>query len=158
MDQNTKLKKELKKWKGVPGALLQVLRAAQDIYGYLSPQVMLQISKELNVPLSQVYGVATFYHYFKFKKPGVHKIKVCTGTACYIKGSGAVIEALEKLLKIKEGDTTSDGMFSLEAVRCLGCCGLAPVMLIDDQVYGNVTPTKAEEIVKRWMRGEVVKR
>ncbi len=147
------LEEEISYWQKKPGGVMQALRAVQDHMGYVSPEAMHEISNRFNIPLTEIYGIVTFYHYFKTTKPGKHRIRVCMGTACYIKGGGSILSALENLLRIKEGETTKDGEFSLEAVRCLGCCGLAPVMMIDDKVYGKLTPTEAEKIVKSWMRG-----
>lgn len=149
--ENEKGFKELKSYldslKDSQGILMQALHKAQSIFGYLPIEVQKFVSEELNVPLAEVYGVATFYTQFSIEPKGKHKIGVCLGTACYVRNSQAVLDKLSETLKIKVGTTTDDGLFTLEATRCLGCCGLAPVMMIDDEVYGKVDPNKIPEII-----------
>lgn len=137
------------------GILMQTLHKAQDIFGYLPIEVQKFISCELNIPIAEVYGVATFYTQFTVNPKGKHKIGVCLGTACYVKGSQSVLDALSKELNIKVGSTTEDNMFTLEATRCLGCCGLAPVMMIDDNVYGKVNPKDIPQIILKYKESEV---
>ena len=132
------------------GSLMQVLHMAQEIFGYLPIEVQKFISSELNVPLAEVYGVATFYTQFAIEPKGKHKIGVCLGTACYVKSSQLIMDKLTKELKIKVGETTPDNLFTLEATRCLGCCGLAPVMMIDQDVYGKLEPNKIPEILEKY--------
>lgn len=133
------------------GILMQTLHKAQQIFGYLPIEVQKFISYELDVPLAEVYGVATFYTQFSIEPKGKHKIGVCLGTACYVKGSQQVLDKLSKELKVNVGGTTSDNLFTLEATRCLGCCGLAPVMMIDGDVYGKLEPKKIPEILSKYM-------
>lgn len=132
------------------GVLMQTLHKAQEIFGYLPIEVQKFISKEMDIPLAEVYGVATFYTQFSIEPKGKHKIGVCLGTACYVKGSQLVLDKLAKELNIKVGSTTEDNLFTLEATRCLGCCGLAPVMMIDDEVYGKVDPKNIPDIIAKY--------
>nr|WP_242631679.1 NADH-quinone oxidoreductase subunit NuoE [Sedimentibacter sp. zth1] len=132
------------------GSLMQILHKAQEIFGYLPFQVQKFISEKTNIPISEIYGVATFYTQFTINPKGKHKIGVCLGTACYVRNSQAILEKIMDELKIKVGETTSDNLFTLDATRCLGCCGLAPVMMIDDEVYGKVDPSKVPEILNSY--------
>lgn len=132
------------------GALMPVLQKAQDIYGYLPIEVQKMIAVGLNVPLEEVYGVSTFYSQFSLYPKGQYKISVCLGTACYVKGSGDVFEALCKKLGIKSGECTPDGRFSLDACRCVGACGLAPVLTVNDEVYGKVTVDDIDTILSKY--------
>jgi NADH-quinone oxidoreductase E subunit len=151
---NEKLFIELKDYidsvKDVNGSLMQVLHMAQETFGYLPIEVQKFISSELDVPLAEVYGVATFYTQFAIEPKGKHKIGVCLGTACYVKGAQKIMDKLAKELKIKVGETTQDNLFTFEATRCLGCCGLAPVMMIDHDVYGKLEPKKIPEILAKY--------
>ena len=122
------------------GPLMPVMQKAQDIYGALTIDVQELIAEELGIPMSDVYGVATFYSQFSLEPKGKHVIGVCMGTACYVKNVEKILDRLSEELKIGPGQTTPDGKFTLEPTRCLGCCGLAPVIMIDDQVYGRLTP------------------
>ncbi len=144
------LKEFIDSVRDVDGALMQVLHVAQDIFGYLPIEVQKYISSELNVPLAEVYGVATFYTQFAIEPKGKHKIGVCLGTACYVKGSQLIMDKLSKELNVKVGQTTPDNLFTLEATRCLGCCGLAPVIMIDQDVYGKLEPKKIPEILEKY--------
>jgi NADH-quinone oxidoreductase E subunit len=132
------------------GILMQTLHKAQEIFGYLPIEVQKFIAHEVDVPLAEVYGVATFYTQFSITPKGKHKIGVCLGTACYVKGSQLVLDKLSKELKVSVGETTEDNEFTLEATRCLGCCGLAPVMMIDGDVYGKLEPKKIPEILAKY--------
>lgn len=132
------------------GILMQTLHKAQEIFGYLPIEVQKFIAHEVDVPLAEVYGVATFYTQFSITPKGKHKIGVCLGTACYVKGSQLVLDKLSKELKISVGGTTEDNEFTLDATRCLGCCGLAPVMMIDGDVYGKLEPKKIPEILAKY--------
>lgn len=151
---NEKLFIELKDYidsvKDVDGSLMQVLHKAQETFGYLPIEVQKFISSELDVPLAEVYGVATFYTQFAIEPKGKHKIGVCLGTACYVKGAQLIMDKLAKELNIKVGETTPDNLFTFEATRCLGCCGLAPVMMIDQDVYGKLEPKKIPEILAKY--------
>lgn len=150
-EQKEKLLSVIDAHKLQPGALMPVLQEAQHIYGYLPMEVQVMIAEGLNIPLAEVYGVVTFYAQFSLNPKGEHPIGVCLGTACYVKGSGDIAERLSKKLGIEVGGVTPDGKFSLEATRCIGACGLAPVFTVGDHVYGNVTPDEAEEILKKYM-------
>ena len=144
------LKEYIETVKGANGNLMPVLHEAQEIFGYLPIEVQKFISSELDVPLAEVYGVATFYTRFAIEPKWKHKIGVCLGTACYVKGSQLIMDKLSKELNIKVGQTTPDNLFTLEATRCLGCCGLAPVMMIDQDVYGRLEPKKIPEILGKY--------
>lgn len=126
------------------GALISVLHKAQSLFGYLPKEVQIFVAKQLGVPVSQVYGVVSFYSFFTMVPKGKHPISVCLGTACYVRGADRVLEAFKKELGIEVGQTTADGKFSLDALRCVGACGLAPVVLIGDKVYGRIS--SAEEV------------
>jgi len=132
------------------GFLIGALHTAQDIYGYLPEEVQLYIAEKLRLTLGDVNGVVTFYSFFTTTPPGKHKINVCTGTACFVKGATKVLQKLEDDLGIKDGDTTEDGMFSLSSLRCVGACSLAPVVMVDDKVYGKVTVDKVSKIIKEY--------
>jgi len=125
-------------WKKKPGTLIMVLHKVQEEYGYIAGEVAIEVSRMLEVPLAKIYGVATFYHLFTLKKPGKNKIAVCMGTACYLKGAQDLLDELDTILSCKAGEKTADDMFSVAGVRCIGCCGLAPVMTINGKVFGNV--------------------
>ena len=132
------------------GCLMPVMQKAQEIYGYLPIEVQEMIALELDIPLEEVYGVATFYAQFALNPKGRYKISVCLGTACYVKGSGEVYQHLMDTLGIKGGECTQDGKFSLEACRCVGACGLAPVMMINDEVYGRLKPEDVDDILAKY--------
>lgn len=138
------------KYKDTPGTLITVLHKAQEIFGYLPEDVLKRVAKGMNLPASDVFGVATFYAFFSLKPRGKYKIGVCLGTACYVKGSGDLVAEIERQLNIKTGETTSDGKFSLEVTRCIGACGLAPVLTINDDVYGRLTPDKIAGILAKY--------
>ena len=132
------------------GALMPVLQKAQDIYGYLPVEVQKHIAAELDIPYSEVFGVVTFYSQFQLNPKGAHPVAVCLGTACYGKGSGIIMEKLEEMLGIKSGAITSDLRFSLDATRCIGACGLAPVMTIGEDVYGRLEPSMLKDILAKY--------
>ncbi|HSR48500.1 MAG TPA: bidirectional hydrogenase complex protein HoxE [Anaerolineales bacterium] len=137
----------MKRFRFEKDALLEVLNTAQETFGFLSEDLLVYVASHLNVPLSRVYGVATFYHLFTFTPRGEHNCTVCTGTACHVKGSAAIVESLAAAYAIQPGETTPDGKFSLVTARCLGCCGLAPVIVLDGEVHAKQTPeTAAEEV------------
>ncbi len=150
-EKREKLNAVIAEFKDVKGALVQVLKKAQEIYGYLPLEVQIAVAEGLNVPLEEVYGVVTFYSFFSLQPKGEHQISVCLGTACYVKGSGDVVNKLSEKLGIQPGECTRDGKFSLTACRCIGACGLAPVMTIDDDVYGRLTPDEAVKILEKYM-------
>ncbi len=136
--------------RGDKGAVITVLRKCQKIVGYLPVTLIDYISLSLNLPASEVFGVATFYSLFSLKPKGKHTIKVCTGTACYVKGTKEIINRIDAEYGIKAGETSKDRRFSLDCVRCLGACGLAPAMVIDDKTYGGLTPDKAIEKLQEY--------
>jgi NADP-reducing hydrogenase subunit HndA len=145
-----KLKEIIGKHKSRQGALIPILHEAQELYGYLPLEVQKTISEGLNVPLSEIYGVATFYTRFSLQPKGKNTIQVCLGTSCYVKGSEKVLERVKNRLGINEGETTEDGLFSLDTTRCIGACGLAPVMMINEDVYGKVTPDMIDGILAKY--------
>ena len=149
-DQLERVDKVINEWKSQRGALIPVLQRTQDIIGYLPLEIQQRIADGLGISLAEVYAVATFYAQFSLKPIGKHKISVCMGTACYVKGGQNILDELSKELKVKPGDTTDDGLFTLEATRCLGCCGLAPVMMIDDQVHGRLAPSMVKDILSQY--------
>ncbi len=130
--------------------LMVVMQKAQDIYGYLPYEVQIAIAEGMNVPFEKVYGVATFYAQFALSPKGRYNISVCLGTACYVKGSGKIYERLQEKLGIGEGECTADGKFSLNAARCVGACGLAPVMMINEDVYGRITEADVDSILAKY--------
>lgn len=132
------------------GTLIAALHRAQDLYGYLPQEVMAHVARELQVPEAYVYGVATFYSYFTLTPRGKYPVGVCMGTACYVKGSAAILSAVEKQLGIKTGETTEDGLFSLVETRCIGACGLAPVITVGEDVYGRLTANQIPEILEKY--------
>lgn len=132
------------------GALMPVLQKAQDIYGYLPIEVQTIISNEMDIPLEKIYGVVTFYSQFSLFPKGKYKISVCLGTACYVKGSGDIFDKLKELLQIDGGECTPDGKFSLDACRCIGACGLAPVLTVNDDVYGRLTVDDIADILSKY--------
>ncbi|MCL2144444.1 MAG: NADH-quinone oxidoreductase subunit NuoE [Endomicrobia bacterium] len=134
--------------------LIAVLHKAQELYGYLSKETMGFISETMNIPTANIWGVATFYHYFNLAPRGKYVISVCLGTACYVKGASEVMDALKDELKIKEGETTNDMMFTLQEARCLGACGLAPVIMINGKIHGDLNPKKVVEIIKSYRQTE----
>ena len=140
--------------KDLPGALMPVLQGAQEIFGCVPIDVQKYIAQELHTTLSEVYGVATFYSQFSLQPKGEYLISVCLGTACYVKGSQKVLDKLSEVLNVLVGGTTPDGRFTLEATRCLGACGLAPVMTINDEVYGRLTPDAIPDIIAKYRKVE----
>ena len=138
----------INKYKNYKGNMIPLLQGAQEIYGYLPYQVFIKISEETGIKLSDMYGVATFYAQFRLQPVGKHIIKVCHGTACHVQNANSITDALQEMLKIKDGETTNDRLFTLETVACLGCCSLAPVMMIDGETYGKLTGPNASKIVK----------
>jgi NADH:ubiquinone oxidoreductase subunit E len=132
------------------GSLIQILHAAQEIYGHLPPELLEFIAGALQRPLSEVTGVMSFYSFFSSKPRGKHTIRVCLGTACYVRGGKKLIDALKKMLNIEVGETTEDGQFTFEVARCIGACGLAPAMMIDGKVFKQVTPQKLGGILANY--------
>ncbi|OGO79482.1 MAG: NADH dehydrogenase [Clostridiales bacterium GWB2_37_7] len=130
------------------GELINILREAQEIFGYLPSDVQLFIARKLGIPAAKVYGVATFYSYFTMEPRGKHVISICLGTACFVKGADKIVEEFRKLLNIKDGITSEDGMYTIDSIRCVGACGLAPVVIVDGKVHGRVKPEDVAEIIK----------
>jgi NADP-reducing hydrogenase subunit HndA len=149
-EQEAALLAVIEKHKETPGALMPVLQEAQQIYGYLPVEVQIIIAEGLGLTLAEVYGVVTFYSQFTLNPKGKHAVSVCLGTACYVKGAGAILERLERKLGIEVGGITPDGLFSLDATRCIGACGLAPVFTIGEDVYGKLTPEEAEKVLAKY--------
>ena len=131
-------------------SLIIVLHKAQDIYGYLPKEVMAHISEKLHIPVSKVYGVVTFYSFFNTALKGTYKINVCMGTACFVRGSQDILEEFKKELNVEVGKNTEDGLFSLDALRCMGACGLAPVVSVNGKVYGRVKPEDVKNIIDEY--------
>jgi len=137
-------------YRGQPGNLIQVLHKAQNQVGFLPREVQVRVAEELNVPLTKVYGVVSFYSFFNTRPKGRHKISICAGTACYVRGARELINQLKEDLQLEPGSTTEDGMFSLDLVRCVGACGLGPVVTVDDEVYGKVHREKLTKIIAKY--------
>lgn len=140
-------------YRDVDGALIPVLQAAQAIYGYLPARAMEKIAEILKVPISQIFGVVTFYSQFRLKPQGKHIIRLCQGTACHVRGAGAILNALEDHLNIYAGDTTKDGQFTLETVACVGACSLGPVVMIDDETHGRLKSDQLADILAPYLGG-----
>ena len=147
--------KLISKWKGKEGNLIMILHEVQNHYGYVPRNVAFDLSRHLDIPLARIYEVISFYHYFKLQEPGKHIISICIGTACYLKGAPQLLKEIKNLLNIEEGQITQDGMFQLQGVRCLGCCGLAPVIMIDDKIYGNLKPNDLIDIISKYTNKKV---
>ena len=143
----------VQEWKDKPGNLIMILHRVQHEFTYIPRAAAELLSKELKMPLAKIFGVMTFYNYFKTTKPGKYRVAVCLGTACYLKGSQQLLDETEKILGIKGLEVTSDGLYSIDAVRCVGCCGLAPVMMVGDEVYGKVSVDQIHDILAKY-RGE----
>lgn len=138
-------------WKEKPGNLIMILHHVQQEQGYISRDAAFDVAEMTNTPLARVYGVVSFYHFFKTQKPGKNLVSVCLGTACYIKGGQDLIDEARSILGLKEGDISSaDGMFSVEPVRCIGCCGMAPVLSVNGEVYGRLTKSQVAGILDKY--------
>ena len=155
-EQTEKLTPELKafveEWKDKPGNLIMVLHRVQQAYGYIPRSIAIEISGLLDVPLAKIYGVVTFYNFFKLQKAGKYIAQVCLGTACYLRGGDDLIKEFEKQLGVGVNATTPDGLFSVEAVRCLGCCGLAPVVVVNGEVYGKLSKGDVAGIIEKYRK------
>ena len=149
-EQEERLRQGIAEHRGQPGATMPVLQAAQEIFGYLPEEVQIMVAEGLDIPLSEVYGVASFYAQFSMNPKGKYQISVCLGTACYVKGAAAVLDKLTSALGIQPEECTPDGKFSLTACRCIGACGLAPVMTINDDVYGRLVPEEVDGILAKY--------
>jgi NADH-quinone oxidoreductase subunit E len=137
-------------WKVKPGSLIMILHKTQETFGYISRPAAEKLAHLTGIPLARIYGVVSFYHFFKTTKPGKHKVSVCLGTACYLKGGGDIIEDARKTLRLAPGGVTEDGLFSIDEVRCVGCCGLAPVMTVDKDTYGKMTKAQLPGIFDKY--------
>lgn len=149
-EQEEALLKVIAELKDTKGALMPIMQKAQDIYGYLPFEVQKIISDNTGIPMEKIYGVATFYAQFALQPKGQYRISVCLGTACYVKGSGKIYEKLQEVLGLKEGECTPDGKYSLESCRCVGACGLAPVMMVNEDVHGRLVPDDVEKILEQY--------
>jgi NADH:ubiquinone oxidoreductase subunit E len=146
-----RLKNVIDEKKSLQNPLIEILREAQEIFGYLPVEVQRFVSEEMNIPINQIYGVVTFYNFFSMKQRGKFIINVCTGTACYVKGAPRLIQMLEEELQIKMGETTPDGLFTLSSVRCVGACSLAPVFVIGEETFGRVdNRKKLSQIIQKY--------
>ncbi len=150
------LNETLEHYAAIPGSLITILQKAQGIYGYLPADVLNYIAKKTDIPAAKVFGVATFYTQFRFKPVGKYLIMLCQGTACHVNGSLMLEKTIFDTLGIKDGETTEDGLFTLKNVACLGCCSLSPVMMINDETYGSLTPQKVRDILAR-LKDEAIK-
>ena len=149
-EQEAELMEVIAEYKGQQGAVIPVLHKAQEIYGYLPIEVQEMISEGLGAPLAEIYGIVTFYTQFTLEPKGEHHIGICLGTACYVKGSGDILEKFKERLSIDVGGCTPDGKFSLEATRCIGACGLAPVLTVNDEVYGRLEVKDVDDILAKY--------
>lgn len=149
-EQESELLKVIRERKNEEGSLMGILQKSQDIYGYLPIEVQVIISNELNIPLEEIYGIVTFYSQFSLTPKGKYNVSVCLGTACYVKGAGDLYDKLKEKLNLEEGGCTPDGKFSLEACRCIGACGLAPVLTVNEDVYGRLSTKDLDDILKKY--------
>ncbi|MGE5894648.1 MAG: NAD(P)H-dependent oxidoreductase subunit E [bacterium] len=149
-DKAEELKRIIETNRSKPGSLIPVLQQAQEVIGYLPPAVLKLIARSLNVSVSEVHGVVSFYSFFSMKPKGKHSVRVCLGTACYVKRANEILEKMKAKLGIAEGEITPDRNFSLETVRCLGACGLAPVVVIDHDTFGSLDPVTVSDILKEY--------
>ncbi len=137
--------------------LIAILHKVQELYGYLNKEAMDEVAITMGIPTAHIWGVATFYHYFNLKPCGRHVIAICLGTACYIRGAGEILDKLKEELKVDIGGTSEDNLFTLQEARCLGACGLAPVMMIDGRIYGTLTPKRVSEILQSYRKQDAAK-
>ena len=149
------LEEIIEKYKETPGALIPVLHEAQNLYGYLPFEVQKIIADGLNIPVAKVYGVVTFYSQFSLNPKGKYRVSVCLGTACYVKGAAEILDKLKERLSIDVGECTDDGLFSLDSCRCIGACSLAPVVTINEEVYGKLVPEDIDGIIDKYEAMEV---
>jgi len=149
------IKKYIEETKGMEHSesyLIAVLHKVQGLFGYLDREIMDIVAEDMNIPTAHIWGVATFYHYFNLEPIGKHVVSVCMGTACYVKGGDKVLNALETELGVDVGETTEDGLFTLQEARCLGACGIAPVIMIDDKIYGDLDSKKAVDVINQYRK------
>lgn len=147
---SSELQSFIREWKDKPGSLIMILHRVQQEFSYIPREAAERLARDLHMPLAKIYGVVTFYHYFKTTKPGKHRMSICLGTACYLKGGRMLVEEAENILGISGATVTDDGLFSIDEVRCVGCCGLAPVLMVGDEVYGKVTKEQVPEIIAKY--------
>ena len=152
--KDQKLEEILKKYEKDKSNLIQILNEVQEHYGYVPTKAQMAISEYLKIEMAEIYGVITFYSRFTLKPKGKYHIAICLGTACFVKGSEKLLDTAKEALKIKEGETTEDGKFSLEATRCIGACGLAPVFTVNDEVYGKATPELMKKVIEEYENKE----
>lgn len=150
----TEIKSLVQKWKDKEGNLIMILHEVQNHHGYIPRGLSLVLSRELGVPLARIYEVITFYNFFKLYPPAKHNISVCMGTACYLNGAPEILEEIRNILHIEDGETTADGHFHLDVVRCLGCCGLSPVMKIDGKIFGKIKKSDVMDTLSRYVKEE----
>jgi len=153
-EQERRLLELIEEHKKTRGALIPLLQQAQDLYGYLPIEVQIKIAEGLDIPLEEVYGVVTFYGQFNLNPKGKYQIAVCMGTACYVKGAGQILEHITERLDIRDGEVTPDGKFSLDATRCIGACGLAPVMTVNEDVYGCIVLEEMDAILDKYINND----
>ncbi len=151
-EQHDALLAVIEKYKGAAGSLMPVLQEAQEIYGYLPEEVQIMVAEGLGKSLSEIYGVVSFYTQFNLNPKGKIEVSVCMGTACYVKGAQSILERVERKLGCKAGEVTKDGRFSIDATRCIGACGLAPVMIVGGDVHGCITADEVDEILERYIK------
>lgn len=149
-EQEDRLREAIERHKGEQGSTMPVMQEAQEIYGYLPEEVQVIIAEELGVPLTEIYGISSFYAQFTHNPKGKYRINVCLGTACYVKGAGNVLDKVCEVVGCEPGGITEDGLFSIDATRCIGACGLAPVMMINEDVYGRLTLDKIPGIIDKY--------
>lgn len=140
----------VEEWGKKPGGLVMMLHRIQNEFGYIPREAAEKLSRMVGLPLAKIYGVITFYHFFKTSRPGKNRIAICMGTACYLKGGQDLVEETQSILGIKGDEVTDDGLFSIDEVRCLGCCGLAPVLMVGDEVFGKVTKDQLPDIIAKY--------
>lgn len=150
VDLYKQLDEIIAQWKNEQGGLIPIMQGAQRIIGCLDEEVQKYIAEALNIPVSKIYGVATFYSFFTLEPKGKYTINMCLGTACYVRGAQGVFDELCKELNVEGGHTTADGLFTLDGMRCIGCCGLAPAMMVNDDVYGKMTPEKVHGVIEHY--------
>jgi len=147
----------ISKWKNIEGSLVMMLHSVQDKLGYVPRETAMVISKETGIPLAKIYEVLTFYHFFKLNPPAKCQISVCTGTACYLKGAPEILKEIEKFTGVKDGQSSADGKYSVTSLRCIGCCGLSPVISINGKIYGQVKPAQVKDILAEVEKTEAAK-
>ena len=154
LDQLSAFMDEISQKEYAESYLIAVLHKAQELYGYLPQDVMDQVAEKMQIPTAHIWGVATFYHYFNLKPVGKHIVSVCMGTACYVKGADKVLDVLKKDLGVQVGETTEDKLFTLQEARYLGACGIAPVIMVDDKIYGELDPKKTVNLINQYRKAE----